>query len=131
MQRTFTLHTDPHEAVVGDTTLLLIPEVEGAAFAQAYADLRAMQDKVNNARGSKASGTKHAKADNVSPELLVELSATMRGFVRGFLLEESQPVFDGMRLPDRVLVELLEYTAELYGGGSGNPSGHGGSSSDS
>uniref|UniRef100_A0AAU7GZ65 Tail assembly chaperone n=1 Tax=Streptomyces phage Geonosis TaxID=3158856 RepID=A0AAU7GZ65_9CAUD len=127
--RTFEIRTEPHEAVIGDVTLQLAAEVVGAEFAQAYASIREVQAKVKAAQGGKSSSTKHAKADGVDAETLTELSEAMRAFVRRFMLPDSQTVFDGMRIPDRVLVKLMEYVAELYGGGSGNQDAAGGTSS--
>lgn len=123
MTRTFEIRTEPHEAVIGSDKLLFEPEVIGSEFAQAYEALKIVQKKVNDAKGSKASSTKPAKADSLDASVLSELSAAMRDFVSKFLLAESRPVFDGLRLPDRVLVQLMEYVAELYGGGSGNAAG--------
>lgn len=128
--RTFEIRTEPHEAIIGPHKLLLEPEVIGSEFAQAYAEIRTVQAKVKAAQGNKASGTKHAKADGLDADVLTELSSAMRGFVRRFMLPDSQTVFDGMRVPDRVLVKLMEYVAELYGGGSGNQDAAGGTSSD-
>ena len=127
--RTFEIRTDPHEAVIGPHTLLLEPEVVGAEFAQAYAALREVQRKVKAAEPAKGSSTKHAKGDGLNAEVLIELSEAMRVFVRKFMLPDSQTVFDGMKVPDRVLVKLMEYVAELYGGGSGNQDADGGTSS--
>lgn len=112
--RTFMINVTPHEAVVGDVTLLFIPETEGAAFADAYASLRTAQE------GIKAAG------DSIGADELRAVSAGMRAFVSNFLLPESVPDFESLRLPERVLVQLLEYVAELYGGGAGtkaNPTG--------
>lgn len=128
--KTFEIRTDPHEAVIGSHTLLLEPEVVGAEFAQAYSAIREVQGKVKAAQAGKSSSTKHAKADGLDAEVLTELSESMRKFVRRFMLPDSQVIFDGLRLPDRVLVQLMEYVAELYGGGSGNPVAAGGTSSD-
>lgn len=127
--RTFEIRTDPHEAVIGPHTLLLEPEVVGAEFAQAYAALREVQRKVKAAEPAKGSSTEHAKGDGLNAEVLIELSEAMRAFARKFMLPDSQAVFDGMKVPDRVLVKLMEYVAELYGGGSGNQDADGGTSS--
>jgi hypothetical protein len=124
--KSFAINTEPHVADVGGTQLSFQPEVIGADFAQAYAELRAVQAKV---KGNKASSTKHAKDDNLDPAVLVEVHEAMRAFIRRFLLEESYAAFDALKLPDRILVQLLEWSAELYGGGSGND--RGGSSSGS
>lgn len=128
--RTFAINTDPHTAVIGSTTLLFEPEVIGADFAEAYDQLREVQQMVKGATGNKASGTKHAKESTVDAATLTKLSEAMREFVGRFLLEESKAEFAALRLPDRILVELLEFTSELYGSGSGNPAAAGGTSSD-
>lgn len=124
--KSFAINTEPHVADVGGTELKFQPEVIGAEFAQAYAGLRAVQSKV---KGNKASSTKHAKEESLDPSVLVEVHEAMRTFIRRFLVEESHAAFDTLRLPDRILVQLLEWVAELYGGGSGNDDG--GSSSES
>lgn len=115
-EKTFEIRTEPHVASVGKTQLLFQAEVIGAEFAQAYGELRAVQQKV---KGNKASSTKHAKEEATDPAVLIELHEAMRSFIRGFLLPESQTVFDGLRLPDRILIALMEWTAELYGSGAG------------
>lgn len=126
--KVFEIRTEPHTAEIGGTELYFEAEVIGSVFATAYDALRSVQQKVNAAQGGKASSTKHAKADQVDSSTLAELSDAMRDFVRRFLLPESVDAFDAMRLPDRVLVELLEWVAELYGGGSGKADATGTSS---
>jgi hypothetical protein len=122
--RQFAINTDPHVFQVGDTKLLLEPEVEGAVFAQAYAELREVQGKVKGAKvvaakgGHKPKGGGKDDADDMDPAVLIQLNTAMRSFLRGFMLPDSVAVFDGMRLPDRVLVEMMEAVAELYGSGS-------------
>lgn len=127
--KAFEIRTEPNEALIGDATLLFQAEVVGAEFAEAYDALRSVQQKVKGLEGGKPSSTKHAKADHVDSTTLAELSNAMRDFVGRFLLPESKTVFDSMRLPDRVLVQLMEWVAELYGGGSGNQAAAGGTSS--
>lgn len=127
--KTFEIRTEPHEAVLGDVKLYFVPEVGGAAFATAYAALREVQKKVGASEGSKSSSTKHAKeAKDLDPAVLGEISEALHTFVRQFLVPASRELFDGMGLPDRVLVQLMEWVAELYGGGSGNPEDAGGTS---
>lgn len=121
--RQFTINQTPHEFQVGDVSLFLEPEVEGAVFAEAYAQLREVQaDAKRVQKSAKASSTKHkaadADADGMDPQTLVKLNKAMRDFLRGFMLPDSAAVFDGMRLPDRVLVQMMEAVAELYGSGS-------------
>ena len=130
-ERVFTIRTEPHRAVIGDTTLLLVPEANSGDFLESYNRMRAAQQLFNRkSGGTKASGTKHAKASEVDTEALAEVNKTMRDFIAKFLLPESVQVFAGMALPDRVLLELIEFAAELYGGGSGNPDADGGTSTD-
>lgn len=105
------INTEPHVINVGDTRLLLEPEVIGAEFAQAYAGLKQAQKKVKAAK------------DDVGPDELMAVNAGMRDFLRRFMLPESKEEFDALKLPDRVLVQMLEFVAELYGGGSGNAPG--------
>lgn len=118
--KSFELNTEPHVANVGGTRLLFIPEVVGAEFMSAYGRLREVQSRLSPKR-AKASSTKHADNTEVSTEDLIALSDEMRSFLRSFMLPESHATFDGMKLPDRILVQLMEWVAELYGGGSGNP----------
>jgi len=128
-ERVFTVRTEPHRAVIGDTTLLLVPEASSGDFLDAYNKMRAAQDLFNKkSAGAKASGTKHAKAADLDPEALGKLTQTMREFISRFLMPESAPVFASLKLPDRVLLELIEFAAELYGGGSGNQGADGGTS---
>jgi hypothetical protein len=128
--KSFALNEDPHTATVGRTELLFVPETTGPEFAEAYDALRDVQIKVKNARGAKGSSTKPGKPDDLGKDTLIELSDAMRTFITRFLLDDEQrETFAGMRLPDRVLVQMMEWVAELYGSGSGNVDG-GGSSSD-
>lgn len=116
MERVFEVRTTPHKATIGDTVLLLQPEVIGSEFMTAYAKLREAQRKVT---GSKGNSNKAPRPEDTSPETLAEVTEAMNSFIRGFLLPESVPAYDALRLPDRVLIELIEYAAELYGGGTG------------
>lgn len=130
-ERVFEIRSEPHRAVIGDTVLLFTPEAEGSDFLAGYAKLKDVQGRVNKQlTGTKAGSTKHAKEADPDPEVLAELARTMREFVSRFLMPESVPVFANMRLPERILVQLIEFAAELYGGGSGNPDDAGGTSTD-
>lgn len=130
-ERVFSIRTEPHRAVIGDTVLLLVPEANSGDFLDAYNRMRAAQELFSRkSAGTKATGTKHAKASEVDTESLAKLNKTMRDFVTGFLLPESVTVFENLTLPDRVLLQLIEFAAELYGGGSGNPAADGGTSTD-
>jgi hypothetical protein len=103
--KSFAINTEPHRAEIGEHVLLFEPEVVGAEFAQAYSELRDVQKRVKD-------------AEDIDADALLAASNAMRAFVAGFMLPESVKVFNTMKLPDRVLVQLLEWVAELYGGGS-------------
>lgn len=108
-QRSFAINTTPHEASIGEHVLKFQAEAVGAEFAQAYAGLRDAQKAV------RASGE-----EGVDPSDLVAVNAAMRAFLATFLLPESAALFGSLKLPDRILVGLIEWLGELYGGGSGN-----------
>lgn len=114
-ERSFAINTKPHVATIGKYKLSFEPEVLGAEFADAYATLSGAQKKVK------------AAEDDIGATELMAVNASMREFLSRFMLPDSKELFETVRLPDRVLVQLLEWIAELYGGGSGN--GRGGSSS--
>ncbi|MFI9026298.1 hypothetical protein [Streptomyces sp. NPDC053560] len=140
--RTFTLNTEPHVATVGETQLLFQPEVMGDEFLDAYEALQESQKRlgvdVNNLAAADPEALRavvralrlflarlmlpesaetfarwevRKDGETVSahgtPEKAEEAAAKVEGTVKDV----------GMRLPDRVLVELLEWAVELYGGG--------------
>ena len=113
--KSFALNTEPHRAEIGSHVLEFVPEANGSLFASSYSNLKEAQ-KVITAAG-----------DNVGAAELTVVADGMREFLVSFMLPESAKLFDTMELPTRVLVQLIEWTAELFGGGSGN--GDGGSSS--
>lgn len=103
--RSFTLNTEPHEARIGSTVLYFRPESNGAEFAEAYVGL-------SDAR----KGVAKAEDGNVDPSALLAVNAALRTFLAKFMLAESVPVFEALDLPDRILVGLMEFVAELYSG---------------
>jgi hypothetical protein len=107
MERRFDINTEPHRAVIGNVTLLFQPEAAGASFAQAYTELREVQQRVSAVEDS-----------SPGVEELMAAHGAMRAFVARFVTQEARATFDSMELPDRVLVGLIEFLAEVYGGGS-------------
>lgn len=105
--RTFAINQTPHEAIVGDVTFLFTPEVNGAEFAEAYSELKEAQKQVS------------AAGDNIGGSELRAVHQAMCDFLFRLLVPESRQVFKDTGLPDRVLVQLLEWATELYGSGSG------------
>ncbi|MGH6979060.1 MAG: hypothetical protein ACRED4_07195 [Brevundimonas sp.] len=128
-EKTFSINTEPHVAIIGNERIEFLPEVVGTDFAEGYAALVEVQQKVNDAKAAKSSSTKHAKGPTMDPRMMLELNSGMRTFLSGLMMPESKERFAEMRLPDRILVNLLEWVAELYGGGSGK-SADGGQSGD-
>lgn len=110
-EKSFMINTEAHVANVGPHVLQFEPEVIGAEFAQAYSGLKQAQKQVKEA------------GDDIGPDELLAVNAGMREFLARFMLPDSKELFETLRLPDRVLVQLLEWVAELYGGGSGNAPG--------
>lgn len=154
--RSFDLRTQPHEAVIGDTTLLFRPEVLGAEFLDSYERLKEVQQA---AKGSGDDG------DAIDAGLARQVTAAIRQFLAELMVPEAVlrfnrwDVMDGsgapvesfttaeeaqkraaavkgsevidrsLQLPDRLLAELIEWTAELYGSSGGDQARPTGSSS--
>ncbi|QKW06923.1 hypothetical protein HUT18_11495 [Streptomyces sp. NA04227] len=152
-RRQFTINTEPHVAEIGDVELLFQPEVMGDQFLDAYEDLQQTQKQlgvdINN-----LSGIAPDKLRAIVQSLRVFLAKLMlpesaQVFARWEVVKGGKAVESfgtreeadahaaeskgstvrdsGMRLPDRVLVELLEWAVELYGGGQ-RPTGLSGGS---
>lgn len=111
MERSFALNTTPHVAVVGPHRFEFECESNGAEFADAYSALREAQRAITDA------------GENVGAAELKIVSAGMRNFVTRFMLDESKAMFASVTLPDRVLVQMLEFVAELYGSGKAGADG--------
>ncbi|MEU5834466.1 hypothetical protein ABZ820_12450 [Streptomyces diacarni] len=154
----FALNTEPHVAQVGDTALEFQPEVMGDDFMDAYSELRDAQQAIGVNLDDLA-GVDPAQLRQVSralrgflghlmlpesAELITRLDVVKAGKVVGSFatVEDAEEaaakvkgggarVVDGLRLPDRVLAELLEWVVELYGGGQRPPMSSGGSATSS
>lgn len=107
--KTFALRTDPHEAVVGPHTFLFPPEMDSGEFLEAYAGLKETQ---------KAVGGTGKKADGMDVEKAKAASQGLRVFLARLMLPESAEAFATVKLPDRVLIDMLHWAVELYGGGA-------------
>lgn len=152
-RRQFTLNTEPHVAEIGTVELLFQPEVMGAQFLDAYEDLQQTQKQLGVDMNDLA-GVEPEKLRSIVRSLRVFLARLMlpesaEQFARWDVvqagkvvesfgtpeeaaehadgLEDATVVDAGMQLPDRVLVELLEWAVELYGGGQ-RPTGLSGGS---
>lgn len=148
-KKTFTINTEPHVAVIGDAELHFVPEVMGDEFLSHYERLREAQSALGVDVGDLAKA-EPARLRQVVGALRVFLARLMmpesaETFARWEVVVGGKTVSShddpadaaeaaekrkgaavvdvGMRLPDRVLVELLEWSVELYGGGSSRPTG--------
>ncbi|WP_433856651.1 hypothetical protein [Streptomyces kronopolitis] len=142
--RTFTLNTEPHVATVGETQLLFQPEVMGDEFLDAYEALQESQKNLGvDVNNLAAADPENLRAVVRSLRLFLArlmLPESAQTFARWEVVKSGKAVSShatpgeaaeaaakvkgdatvkdvGMRLPDRVLVELLEWAVELYGGG--------------
>lgn len=150
--KSFHINTEPHTAIIGDVTLSFEAEVIGAEFASAYAGLKVAQKQItdagDNVGEAELLAVNKGMREFVSRFLLPESKRVFDRFeinykdqveaftdsVAAAARAEELGVTDtlvdkSLKLPDRVLVQLLEFVAGLYGGGSGNAPG--GSSSES
>jgi len=141
-RKQFTIRTEPHVAEVAGVELTFVPEVYGDEFLDAYTALQEAQkaagvdltdlanvdaDKIRDVTRSLRTFLNQFKTPD-SPPLLVRYDV-----VKGAKTLESYESRDeadkhaaktagatvvdaSLRLPDRVLVELLEWVVGLYGG---------------
>jgi hypothetical protein len=144
VRKSFALNTEPHIADIGGTELKFEPEVMGDEFMDAYAELREAQ----HAKGVDLENLAEADPKDIrrtmrslrlflARQMLPESAAlfTRLDVVNGAgdVLEsfhdfdeaeeyaeqyDGARVVDHFRLPTRVVVELLEWVVELFGGGS-------------
>ncbi|WP_233646826.1 hypothetical protein [Streptomyces sp. BSE6.1] len=143
MQKTFSLNTEPHVANIGEHQLLFEPEVFGDEFMDAYAELRESQQ----AKGVDLENLADADTDDLrrtmravrvflarnmlaeSAEFFTRLDVVQGGKVLEAFQDfdeasefagqhDGARVVDALRLPSRVIVELLEWVVELFGGGN-------------
>jgi len=157
--REFALNTEPHVAKVGETELLFQPEVMGDEFLEAYAtmrdatkrdkgvDVEALDTSSPEALRSVTRGLRLFLAQLMLPEsaeLITRLDVVDgEDVVKSFHdLDEANAwaashtgnpakVRDTLRLPDRILLQLLEWTVELYAGGKRPPTSSGDSATPS
>ncbi|MDI9829682.1 hypothetical protein [Streptomyces sp. KAU_LT] len=154
-QKTFTLNTEPHVATLGDTELLFQPETYGDEFLEAYEQFRdAQREKtgvdVEDLQGSSAEQLRAVTRSlrvflgrmmlPESADLFLRVDVLVGGkVVQSFQdreealeyaagLDEKAAVQDALRLPDRILMELLQWVTSLYSGGSRPPTSRSGSS---
>lgn len=141
--RKFALNTEPHVADIGGTELKFQPEVFGDEFMDAYVELRDTQkakgvdmDNLAEADPKEVRRTVRALRLFLARQMLedsADLFLRLNVVKDGDTLEtfhdfdqaedyatqhEGARVVDALRLPTRVIVELLEWVVELFGGGN-------------
>lgn len=141
--KTFAIRTEPHEATIGNVVLCFVPETKGSDFVQAYAELRTIQatvigkktedlDPESLALVSRAlraflqnfmlpeSAAVFSRFDVISNGTLVSshLTEEEAAYAAASIASGADVVDRSMDLPDRVLIEMLEWVAGLYGGGA-------------
>lgn len=154
----FTLNTEPHLAQIGEHELYFQPEVYGDEFMDAYNRLAEAQRSLASADVSEMSGEElrvmYQEMRTFLARLMTEESAArfcrfevvpLSGAERlgPYLTREEADeaaleVASGatvedksLRFPDRILVQIMEWVQELYGGKVGGDSRPTGSSSGS
>lgn len=143
-KKTFALNTEPHVASVGDTDLLFKAEVMGDEFMDALGELREAQKAASGidledlqSLDSDALRAASRALRNFLAELMLPESAAV--FTRVEVIADGAvvatyqdraaaqehadgiagaKVADALPLPDRILVQLMEWVTELYGGGA-------------
>lgn len=103
MAKVFAIRTEPNSVMLGATEVFFLPEADGTEFIEHYAVLSAAQ--------------KAADPDDEAAAAVAVLAA-MKEFIAKFLMPDSVLVFWSLKLPSRVVMEMVEHLAELYGGGS-------------
>lgn len=144
----FTLATDPHVAAIGpDLKLHFVPEVIGDDFLDAYTGLQEIQkdgtslEDLGNGDAKdlrRVYGTMRTFLAKLMLRESAEVFLRFEVIRAGELVdhfrdrETAQALADelggsarvedkSLRLPDRILLELLEWVLELYGSGGNRP----------
>lgn len=146
-KKAFSLNTTPHEAEIGDAVYLFEPEVLGDEFLDRYerlqeanrrldldpanmtdADLSTVREAAVAMRVFLASlmlpesAHEFARWDVIAGGKVISSHPTPEEATEAAAKRKGATVKDaGHRYPDRVLVELMEWVIELYGGGQRPP----------
>lgn len=156
MRKAFALNQEPHVAEIGDQELEFQPEVMGDEFLDAYAEMR---DRQKAESGVDVEDLKGGDAEDLrkvtgglriflsrlmlpdSAKLITQVDVRKDGNVLEtfYTWEEGRAYADehggtprwAFRVPDRILVQLLDWTVELYSGGRRPPTSSGASAAPS
>lgn len=154
--KSFTLNEEPHLAKIGEHELYFLPEVYGDQFLDAYNRLVEAQKGVADSDLSKMSGEElrvmYQEMRTFLSRLMTDESAarfcrfdvvdaasgeSLGSFLTREEADEAALEVAGattvedksLRFPDRILVQIMEWVVELYGGKLGGDSRPTGSSS--
>lgn len=108
-RKSFALNVDPHIAEIGDAELAFQPEVMGDEYLDAYGRLQETYQELGIGANGDLSG--------LTVDQLRSATGAVGTFLQELMLPESADEFATMRLPSRVLMELFEWSLEVYGGG--------------
>jgi hypothetical protein len=144
-RKKITLNTEPHVVEIGDTELLFLPEVMGDEFVDAFGELKEAQkaasgidlDDLSTLDQSMIRGAARAmraflarlmlpeSADLFTRINVVDTAGTM---LESFHDQDEAKAYaeqhkgsrtvDAFPLPDRVLVDIMEFVVQLYGAGA-------------
>jgi hypothetical protein len=104
----FALFTDPHVAEIGDDLAFRFkPEVMGDEFLDSY---EALKERYGNLHLDSSDLASLSTSD------LREAIGAIRDFLTSLMLPDSAEEFAKTRLPNRVVMELLSWAMEIYGG---------------
>ena len=105
----FSLHTEPHVAEIGDELAFeLQPEVSGDEFLDSY-------DALKERYGGLQFGAT-ADLNSIQTGDLREAIAAVRAFLASLMLPDSAARFETTPLPNRIVMQMLEWAMEIYGG---------------
>jgi hypothetical protein len=108
----FSLHTEPHVAEIGDELAFEFqPEVDGDQFLDAYDALKERYSGLQLGDGNDLAQIQTAD--------LREAIGAVRDFLASLMLPQSAAEFATAKLPNRVVMQLLEWAMEIYGGNDG------------
>ncbi|MGW1352841.1 hypothetical protein ACWCQE_26765 [Streptomyces sp. NPDC002409] len=143
-RKSFAFNTEPHVAELGDVELHFVPEVMGDEFLDGYARIIELQQQFKEKPGG---GIEEVDADQLRhliTELRAFLAALMvpesrarfnryvvtkagkaveaytdraEAEAKAASLKGATVLDESMQLPQRVLMELLEWCSDIYGGG--------------
>lgn len=106
----FSLHTETHVAEIGtDLAFEFQPEVDGDQFLDAYDTLKERYSQLQFGGG--------AGLEGVQTSDLREAIGAVRAFLAELMLPADAARFATAKLPNRVVLQLLEWVMEIYGGG--------------